>query len=133
MVLSRGPESDLTITQAHQFVNEYRPTIASVYKRNAKIGNASEDNEAILGRLVDNFTVLMSFSGVLDVSCYLELPKVTLNGLKLTSRATDGQRQKRGRNVLSNVYLIGHERSEEAFEFIDLVDTPCARPFLLWP
>ncbi|KAI9671349.1 MAG: hypothetical protein M1831_004258 [Alyxoria varia] len=67
MVLSRGPESDLTISQARQFVNEYRPTIASVYKRNAKIGNASEDNEAILGRLVDNFTVLMSFSGVLDM------------------------------------------------------------------
>lgn len=67
IVISRGSQNDQTIAQVRQFLHEYRPAIVAVYKRSAKITSASEENEELLGALVDNFTILIGASGFLEV------------------------------------------------------------------
>lgn len=67
VVLSRGAQNDQTIAQARQFIHEFRPCIVAIFKRNAKIGAVSADNEAVLEELVDNFTALISAVGFLEV------------------------------------------------------------------
>ena len=72
VVLSRGSENDQTVSQAQHFLHENRPCIVAVFKRNAKIGSIGRENDIVLERIVDNFTVLISASRFLDVSILVE-------------------------------------------------------------
>ncbi|KAB8360716.1 hypothetical protein FH972_024452 [Carpinus fangiana] len=68
IVLSSGAENEQTIVAARGFLQQYRPSIVSVFKRSARIGSSDKSavNEELLGGLVDTFTILMSASGFLD-------------------------------------------------------------------
>lgn len=74
IVLSRGQQNDQTLSQARHFLQEYRSTIMSIFKRNAKIGQwndgavGGDPNGELLAQLVDQFTVLIAASGFLEVS-----------------------------------------------------------------
>lgn len=86
IVLSRGQQNDQTLAQARHFLQEYRSSIMSIFKRSAKIGQPNEmgiargPNEELLEQLVDQFTVLIAASSFLEVSlrCAAEmLPEST--------------------------------------------------------
>lgn len=82
IVLSRGEQNDQTLAQARHFLQEYRTSIMSVFKRNARIGGLAsveggspedggakkgeKNNQEILADLVDQFTVLIAASGFLE-------------------------------------------------------------------
>jgi len=74
IVLSRGQQNDQTLAQARHFLQEYRSTSMSIFKRSAKIGQVNEvgiardPNEELLEQLVDQFTVLIAASSFLEVS-----------------------------------------------------------------
>lgn len=70
IVLSSGAENEQTLAAARAFLQEYRPSTVAIFKRSARIGTSDKTaiNEALLGELVDTFTILMSASGFLDVS-----------------------------------------------------------------
>jgi len=76
IVLSRGQQNDQTLAQARHFLQEYRSSIMSIFKRNAKIGQSFEasstgdPNKGLLEQLVDQFTVLIAASGFLEVRSY---------------------------------------------------------------
>jgi len=72
VVLSRGSENDQTVSQAQHFLHENRPCIVAVFKRNAKIGSIGRENDIVLERIVDNFTVLISASRFFDVIILVE-------------------------------------------------------------
>lgn len=68
VVVTKGPQNDQVMAQAKQFLKENRHTIVAIFKRNAKIGGLQVDPGANLNSLVDNFTLLISASGFIDVS-----------------------------------------------------------------
>jgi len=76
IVLSRGQQNDQTLAQARHFLQEYRSSIMSIFKRNAKIGQpnevsgAGDPNKELLEQLVDQFTVLIAASAFLEVSLH---------------------------------------------------------------
>lgn len=67
VVLSKGPQSEQTLRQARDFLRDVRPSVVGVFKRNAKIGTGKMDTGDDLTDLVDNFTVLISAAGFLEV------------------------------------------------------------------
>lgn len=67
-MLSKGPENDQVINLARQFIEQYRASIMAIFKRNAKIGSAQANTTRVLEELVDNFTILITASGFLEVS-----------------------------------------------------------------
>lgn len=92
VVLSRGAENDQTVSQAQHFLHENRPCIVAIFKRNAKIGSIGRDNEIVLGKLVNNFMILISASRFLDVSI---LADGTSNPKILTFQNDNGTRTNR--------------------------------------
>jgi nuclear pore complex protein Nup205 len=67
IVLSQGQQNEQTISQARHFLEEYRSSIVSIFKRSAGIGSVGKNNRDVLEALVDNFTILISAAGFLDV------------------------------------------------------------------
>ena len=67
VVLSKGPQSEQTIRQARGFLSDVRPSMVGIFKRHAKIGKGRGEEVEDLGDLVDNFTVLVSAVGFLEV------------------------------------------------------------------
>lgn len=74
-VLSRGPQNDQTLHQAREFLKQNRGAMVAVFKRNANVGGVHADNDSemreVMDALVDNFTLLVSATGFLDVSVSL--------------------------------------------------------------
>ncbi|KAL9079960.1 MAG: hypothetical protein Q9157_001207 [Trypethelium eluteriae] len=68
VILVNGPQHAQGMHQARQFLKEYRGVIVAVFKRNANIGGYLPQKTIDLNALVDNFTVLMSATGFLEVS-----------------------------------------------------------------
>jgi len=91
IVLSQGPQNDQTISQARHFLEEYRSTIVSIFKRCAGIGGAADGNRETLESLVNNFTVLISAAGFLDVRTAVNIVYGLL--LNLTERIRDSGAQ----------------------------------------
>lgn len=70
VVLSRGQQNDQTVRQAREFLTQNRASMIAVFKRNANIGGVPTENIGDLSDLVDNFTLLISACGFLEVSLY---------------------------------------------------------------
>ena len=68
VVLSQSVENEQAIYHARQFLQEYRPTMVSLFKRNAGIGTNGVENGPVLNELVDNFTALVVASDFMEVS-----------------------------------------------------------------
>jgi hypothetical protein len=69
VVLSRGQQNEQTIAEARRFLVDYRPSIVSIFKRNAGIGVQGNEQEIeVLNEIVDQFTLLITFSEYLEVS-----------------------------------------------------------------
>ena len=69
VVLSRGPQNEQTIESAKVFLTENRPIVVSMFKRQARIGGVSFDDEGIdIEELVELFMLLIAMTGFLDVS-----------------------------------------------------------------
>ncbi len=66
-VLSRGDQSDSTITVARQFLQENRQCIVTIFKRNVKLKGPRTASSSDMDDLVDNFTLLMFITGFLEV------------------------------------------------------------------
>ncbi|KAJ8608970.1 hypothetical protein MRB53_039409 [Persea americana] len=67
IVLSCGDQNEQTISQARRFLDSYRPCMISILKRNANIGSLGKDHAVILEQLVDNFSVLVTAAGFIEV------------------------------------------------------------------
>ena len=68
VVLSRGPQNELTIESAKVFLIENRPLVVSMFKRQARIGGVSFDDAGIdIEELVELFILLIAMTGFLDV------------------------------------------------------------------
>ena len=69
LVLSRGPENERTLEQARNFLIRNRPSMVSVFKRQAKIGGVLiADTSDDLDELVDSYAILITMTGFLEVS-----------------------------------------------------------------
>jgi nuclear pore complex protein Nup205 len=70
-VITRGRQNEQTVFQARQFLKDNRSCMVSIFKRsvNVGVGKAIEED---LTDLVDCFTVLVDFTGFLEVSRHLE-------------------------------------------------------------
>ena len=79
VVLSRGPQNELTIESAKVFLIENRPLVVSMFKRQARIGGVSFDDAGVdIEDLVELFMVLITMTGFLDVRHADEQPMMTL-------------------------------------------------------
>lgn len=67
IVLGQDTQNDQVIYHARQFLHDYRPTMNSVFKRNAGIGANGADHQTVLNELVDNYTALIVASGFMEV------------------------------------------------------------------
>ena len=68
VVLSRGPQNELTIESAKAFLSENRPLVVSMFKRQARIGGVSFDDAGVdIEALVELFMLLIAMTGFLDV------------------------------------------------------------------
>lgn len=68
VVISRGQLNDQVKLHARKFLKENRQTIVAIFKRYAKVGGLQVDSGTDLESLVDNFTLLISACGFIDVS-----------------------------------------------------------------
>ena len=69
VVLSRGAQNDETIEQARTFLMENRPTVVTIFKRQASIGSSRDGiSGKDLQELVEFFVLLISVTGFLEVS-----------------------------------------------------------------
>jgi nuclear pore complex protein Nup205 len=68
VVLSRGQQNNQTLSQAREFLTENRHSLVAVFKRNASIGGIEVNGAIDLNDLVDNYTLLISVTGFLEVS-----------------------------------------------------------------
>ncbi len=73
VVLSMGQQNERIMKNARTFLKENRPSILSVMKRHARIGGVQVEKSGDLGELVDNFVLLITMTGFLDVSICLDL------------------------------------------------------------
>jgi len=69
VVLAHGQQHDATIQLARQFLADNRQMIITVFKRHANIGGLRVEEGIDLGELVDNFTLLLSSTDFMKVSC----------------------------------------------------------------
>lgn len=68
VVLSRGPQNDLSIASAKVFLTENRPLVVSMFKRQARIGGVSFDDAGVdIEDLVELFMLLIAMTDFLDV------------------------------------------------------------------
>lgn len=67
VVLSRGQQNDQTVRQAREFLTQNRASMVAVFKRNANIGGGQAE-VGDLSDLVDNYALLISACGFLEVS-----------------------------------------------------------------
>jgi nuclear pore complex protein Nup205 len=68
VILSRGQENDQTILQTRNFLNQNKQTMVAVFKRHARVGGIKLENDLDLNDLVDNFTLLVTVTGYIEVS-----------------------------------------------------------------
>ncbi|KAL9603047.1 MAG: hypothetical protein Q9219_001411 [cf. Caloplaca sp. 3 TL-2023] len=68
VVMSRGSQNQQTIDQAKLFLSENRALIVAVFKRQARVGSASETSMIDVEELVELFVLLMAMTGFVDVS-----------------------------------------------------------------
>ena len=69
IVLSRGPQNEQTINSAREFLIENRPLVVSIFKRQARIGGVTFDNEGVdIEDLVELLVLLIAITSFLDVS-----------------------------------------------------------------
>jgi nuclear pore complex protein Nup205 len=68
-VIARGRQNEQTVFQAREFLKENRASMVAIFKRSVNVG-AAKGVEEDLADLVDCFTVLVDFTGFLEVSCY---------------------------------------------------------------
>ena len=69
VVLSRGPQNEQTLEQGRQFLIQNRPSMVAVFKRQAKIGAAMDQDISIaIEELAELYVLLVSITGFLDVS-----------------------------------------------------------------
>lgn len=68
VVLSRGPQNELSIESAKVFLTENRPLVVSMFKRQARIGGVSFDDAGVdIEALVELFMLLIAMTDFLDV------------------------------------------------------------------
>ena len=69
IALSRGPQNEQTINSAREFIIENRPLVVSIFKRQARIGGVTFDNEGVdIEDLVGLLVLLIAITNFLDVS-----------------------------------------------------------------
>ena len=69
IVLSRGPQNEQTINSAREFLVENRPLVVSIFKRQARIGGVTFDDEGVdIEDLVELLVLLIAITNFLDVS-----------------------------------------------------------------
>lgn len=68
VVLVRGQQNEQTIKQARDFLRDTRLSMVGIFKRNARIAVGSVNEGENLTDLIDNWTLLVSLSGFLEVS-----------------------------------------------------------------
>lgn len=71
-VIARGRHNEQTVFQAREFLKENRHSMVSIFKRSVNVGVGREVGED-LADLVDCFTVLVDFTGFLEVSATRKL------------------------------------------------------------
>ena len=75
IVLSRGPQNEQTINSAREFLVENRPLVVSIFKRQAKIGGVTFDDEGVdIEDLVELLVLLIAITNFLDVSQNHQFP-----------------------------------------------------------
>ena len=75
IVLSRGAQNEQTIDSAREFLIENRPLVVSIFKRQARIGGVTFDNEGVdIEDLVELLVLLIAMTNFLDVSQSHQLP-----------------------------------------------------------
>lgn len=75
VVLTRGKQNEQTIRQVRNFLRDTRPSMVGVFKRNARLTAGNATNGEDLADLVDNWTLLVSLAGFLEV-CSLSQPQL---------------------------------------------------------
>ena len=69
IVLSRGAHNEQTIDSVREFLIENRPLVVSIFKRQARIGGVTFDNEGVdIEDLVELLVLLIAMTNFLDVS-----------------------------------------------------------------
>jgi nuclear pore complex protein Nup205 len=75
LVLSRGPQNAATIEAARSFLLQHRQSMVSIFKRETRVnkngfrsGNNDEEANRDLSELVELFVLLISATGLMDVS-----------------------------------------------------------------
>ena len=69
IALSRGPQNEQTIDSVREFLVENRPLVVSIFKRQARIGGVTFDNEGVnIEDLVEILVLLIAMTNFLDVS-----------------------------------------------------------------
>jgi nuclear pore complex protein Nup205 len=110
-VIARGRQNEQTIFQAREFLKESRHSMVAIFKRSVNVGVGGMRNgngtigygEAVglkedLTDLVDCFTVLVDFTGFLEVSCLGDGVIGVLSGRELTStQYEDSKKVKKAR------------------------------------
>ena len=75
IVLSRGPQNEQTIESAREFLIENRPLVVSIFKRQARIGGVTFDNEGVdIEDLAELLVLLIAMTNFLDVSQSHQFP-----------------------------------------------------------
>ena len=75
IVLSRGPQNEQTINSAREFLVENRPLVVSIFKRQAKIGGVTFDDEGVdIEDLVELLVLLIAITNFLNVSQNHQFP-----------------------------------------------------------
>lgn len=89
IVLSRGPQNEQTINSAREFLVENRPLVVSIFKRQAKIGGVTFDDEGVdIEDLVELLVLLIAITNLLDVSQnhQFSLPRLTVCPVRRPTR-----------------------------------------------
>ncbi len=89
IVLSRGPQNEQTIDSAREFLVENRPLVVSMFKRQARIGGVTFDNEGVdIEDLVELLVLLIAMTKFLDVSQSHQFPfsRLTMCPVRRTTR-----------------------------------------------
>ena len=88
IVLSRGPQNEQTIDSAREFLIENRPLVVSMFKRQARIGGVTFDDEGVdIEDLVELLVLLIAITDFLDVSQDHQFP-LSLLTMCLVRRTT---------------------------------------------
>ena len=89
IVLSRGPQNEQTIDSARDFLVENRALVVSIFKRQARIGGVTFDNEGVdIEDLVELLVLLIAITNFLDVSQNHQFPlsRLTMCLVRRTTR-----------------------------------------------